>query len=274
MFVCVHKPTQKLRKFSKIGNFKKNDHIDYYILQEHEPEKEPIMQRIRSMSQASSRPETPAPKIVIDREAATSPVPSREGAVFTPTAEEELNTILSREDSTATPETRSTTPGLKSRTDNGEDEEESKSRLEKISERADSGSQLSQSLTEADEERPVVDRPESKVKFLEVDDSQKPQTAQSKLSSMGFGSEIRAFSRDAIKEREKINKEAKNTFAGLDERYADLTDDLLLVDNAYLGKVPSEEKITSISIIREPSSLYKLKSEESRADEVFDVDDT
>jgi hypothetical protein len=64
------------------------------------------------------------------------------------------------------------------------------------------------------------------------------------VSSMGFASEIRAFSRDAIKEREKINTEARNTYAGLDQRYSDLTDDLLLVDNAYLGKIPSQENLT------------------------------
>lgn len=227
------------------------------------------MQRIRSMSQASSRTETPAPKIVIETDTPASPVPSREGAVFTPTAEEELDTILSREESTATPETVSTTPGLKSRTENDESESESKSRLEKISERADSGSQLSQSMTE-EEEKPVS-RPGSKVKFLEVEE--KPLTAPSKSSAMGLGSEIRAFSRDAIKERDKINREARNTFAAFDERYADLTDDLLLVDNAYLGKMPSEERITSVSIISEPAPTYELKAREGQADEAFPVDD-
>lgn len=246
-------------------------HFSYnFILHnENEREKEPIMQRIRSMSQASSRTETPAPKIVIETETPASPVPSREGAVFTPTAEEELDTILSREESTATPETVSTTPGLKSRTENDESESESKSRLEKISERADSGSQLSQCLTE-EEEKPVS-RPGSKVKFLEVEE--KPLTAPSKSSAMGLGSEIRAFSRDAIKERDKINREARNTFAAFDERYADLTDDLLLVDNAYLGKLPSEEKITSVSIISEPTPTYELKAMEGQADEAFPVDD-
>ncbi|XP_052099876.1 HEAT repeat-containing protein 4-like isoform X2 [Mytilus californianus] len=238
-------------------------------VKENEREKEPIMQRIRSMSQASSRTETPAPKIVIETDTPASPVPSREGAVFTPTAEEELDTILSREESTATPETVSTTPGLKSRTENDESESESKSRLEKISERADSGSQLSQSMTE-EEEKPVS-RPGSKVKFLEVEE--KPLTAPSKSSAMGLGSEIRAFSRDAIKERDKINREARNTFAAFDERYADLTDDLLLVDNAYLGKMPSEERITSVSIISEPAPTYELKAREGQADEAFPVDD-
>jgi hypothetical protein len=53
---------------------------------------------------------------------------------------------------------------------------------------------------------------------------------------MGFASEIRAFSRDAIKEREKINTEARNTYAGLDQRYSDLTDDLLLVAQCLLNK--------------------------------------
>lgn len=231
---------------------------------ENEKEKEPIMQRIRSMSQPSSRTGTPAPKIVIEKDVPESPAPSREGAVFTPTAEEELNTILSREESTATSETRSTTPALKSR---GEDEEEeSKSRLETISERG--GSQLSQAITEIEEEKPV-DRPSSKVKFLEVDSQ--PMSAPSKIN--GGGSEIRAFSRDAIKEREKINAEARNTFAGLDQRYSELTEDLLLVDNAYLGKIPSEERITSVSIISDPST-YELKARESQADESFPVEDT
>jgi hypothetical protein len=82
--------------------------------------------------------------------------------------------------------------------------------LEKISEGTGSGSPFSEAISEPDEERPV-DRPGSKVKFLEVEDNlpPKPPTAPSKVSSMGFASEIRAFSRDAIKEREKINTEAR-----------------------------------------------------------------
>jgi hypothetical protein len=233
-----------------------------------------MMQRIRSMSQASSRPDTPAPKIVIETETPTSPVTSREGAVFTPTADEELNTILSREESVVTPETRSTTPGVKSRADMEEDDDDSKSKLEKISEGTGSGSPFSEAISEPDEERPV-DRPGSKVKFLEVEDNlpPKPPTAPSKVSSMGFASEIRAFSRDAIKEREKINTEARNTYAGLDQRYSDLTDDLLLVDNAYLGKIPSQERVTSVSIINQSASSYQRKAAESRADESFPVED-
>jgi hypothetical protein len=90
---------------------------------------------------------------------------------------------------------------------------------------------------------------------------------------MGFASEIRAFSRDAIKEREKINTEARNTYAGLDQRYSDLTDDLLLVDNAYLGKIPSQERVTSVSIINQSASSYQRKAAESRADESFPVED-
>lgn len=218
------------------------------------------------MSQASTRTETP--KIVIET-GQTSPVPSREGTVFTPTAEEELETILSREDTSMTPTTTSTTPAVKSRADNEEDEEDSKSKLEKISERADSGSLSQLSLTEDEK---FLSRPGSKVKFQDI--VEKPRTAPAKSSGLGnTASEIRAFSRDAIKEREKINTEARNTFAGLDQRYSSLTDALLLVDNAYLGKIPSEERITSVDIISEPSSSYQQRAAQAQVDEEFDVNE-
>lgn len=220
------------------------------------------------MSQASTRTETP--RIVIET-GQMSPVPSREGTVFTPTAEEELETILSREDTSVTPTTTSTTPAVKSRADNEDDDEDSKSKLEKISERADSGSlsQMSQVLTEDDK---LLSRPGSKVKFQDV--IEKPKTAPARSTGLGTtASEIRAFSRDAIKEREKINAEARNTYAGLDQRYSSLTDALLLVDNAYLGKIPSEERITSVDIISEPSPSYQQRATEAQIDEVFDVNE-
>ena len=47
------------------------------------------------------------------------------------------------------------------------------------------------------------------------------------MSSMaGRASEVRAFSQDAIREREKINTEALKDYAGLDSRYYDMIQDL------------------------------------------------
>jgi len=78
------------------------------------------MQEIKSGSQVSSRSSTPHPKIIVDT-GTESPTPSREAAVFTPSADEELDKILSREDASSrtSPETTfsesMSTPAAKSR---------------------------------------------------------------------------------------------------------------------------------------------------------------
>ncbi|XP_033756447.1 HEAT repeat-containing protein 4-like isoform X1 [Pecten maximus] len=259
---------------------------------EHEPEKEPMMQRIRSsMSQPSSRSTTPHHRML------------------TPTADEELKQILSRDDTSTSPDTTSemeSTPGLKSRPSTVDDESDGESsrprssRMDKISEEADGS--LSQSLCEeseagADElekEKNIEEkdgRPPSVVKFasnLEINDipSNKeklsmsptksgPGDGVSRLSSMAPGSEIRAFSRDAIKERDIIDREARNGYAGLDERYHEMIDDLDVVDNTYeilvSGRRP-QERIQVITFITEPEEEENTSEKVGAPDQSITVE--
>ncbi|XP_021378591.1 HEAT repeat-containing protein 4-like isoform X2 [Mizuhopecten yessoensis] len=274
---------------------------------EHEQEKEPMMQRIRSsMSQASSRSTTPHPRILVNESGPETS--ARE--MLTPTADEELKQILSREDTSTSPDTTSemeSTPGLKSRqstVDEESDWESSRprsSRMDKISERADGS--LSQSLgegseiggEESDKEKGIEEkdgRPASVVKFasnLEINDipSNKEKLSMSptksghgegvsRLSSRAPGSEIRAFSRDAIKERDVIDREARNDYAGLDERYHEMIDDLDIVDNTYeilvTGRRP-EEKVQIITFITDPPEEHTLAADVGAADESIPVEE-
>lgn len=298
-----------------------------FIYQEHEAEPEPIMQRIRSMSQAGSKQDT----LPVDSQGSPSPsregAPSREATVFTPTADEELDKILSREDThtsaRTSPETQtqSTTPLQKSQSGTDDtsvkdredlDSSRTKSRMDKISEeqRDSSGSQLSHSMgTESEEkdydsendksdEKMSGDRPTSIVKFssqLTVTDI--PGRGQSTLTPCKSANEdiarlsrissvaqsgtegVKAFSRDAVREREKINTVARDTFDGLDARYFDMVDDLYQVDNAYeiivrgMDLIPmgaSTEKIQNIMIL--PGLSNPELAAVGQADESFVVD--
>lgn len=250
------------------------------------------------MSQRSSQSTTPHPHVVVEE---SEPDSARDKEVFTPTADEELKQILSREDASSrtSPDTTSeSTPGLKSRPstvddDHTDDEETSRpqsSKMDKISEVADGS--LNESLVEESEHGEEKDgRPASVVKFassLEINDipSNKekrsnsptksgPGEGPSRLSSLAPGSEIRAFSRDAIKEREKIDREARNSYAGLDERYHEMIDDLDIVDNTYEILVSGrrhKETIQMITFITDPPENYKMAADIGAADESVPVE--
>ena len=80
----------------------------------------------------------------------------------------------------------------------------------------------------------------------------------SRLSAATMGTETLVFGRDAVLEREKINNEARNTFAVMDLRYQDMVDDLIELDNAFeLGLLNGnreefEKRIQNVRIIKTP----------------------
>ncbi|KAH3789090.1 hypothetical protein DPMN_167259, partial [Dreissena polymorpha] len=77
-------------------------------MKEHEVPLQPVMERIRSLSRAGSHKSEP-------RTGAESPEPVRDGAVFTPSAEEELEEILGRVDEESEGTSPASTPYTKSR---------------------------------------------------------------------------------------------------------------------------------------------------------------
>lgn len=132
--------------------------------------------------------------------------------------------------------------------------------------------ELESDIAEATQE---VSRPTSTVKFaphLEVTDipsRSRSSLGPSRLSLMDedgkpsrtsvlTGTEGMVFGRDAVIEREKINEEARNTFAVMDVRYEDMVQDLIDLDNAFeLGltvgnREDFEKTIQNVRIIKTP----------------------
>ncbi|XP_062602702.1 HEAT repeat-containing protein 4-like [Saccostrea cucullata] len=260
----------------------------------------PMMERIRSMSQASDRPDTSQRKMIGDRphtphRKSVSPTPSRE--VFTPTADEELHQIMSREDTrseVASPEARPTSGQQRdSGTPKDQGTPKGSERSKVTTEDSDVTDSSEREYSSATGGRtPETERPTSVVKFaseLQVEEipgrstltpsksAMEDMRVSTRLSSMAGGrvsSDVRAFSRDAIKEREKINTEALKSYAGLDMRYYDMIQDLIQVDNTYelmtgqRPKQPEVEQVKKITMIQSPSKALIAQS-----DEAIPVDD-
>lgn len=267
-------------------------------LKESEEELPPMMERIRSMSQASDHSDTHQKKMAaVERvhtphQRAVSPAPSRE--VFTPTAEEELHQILSREDTqseAATPDARPTSDQEReSDTPKEQGTPKGSDKSRGTTDDWDSSEREYSSVT--DGKTPDTERPTSVVKFaseLQVEEipgrstltpsksAMEDMRVSTRLSSMAGGqgsTDTRAFSRDAIKEREKINTEALKSYAGLDMRYYSMIEDLMRVDNTYelvTGQKPPQlevEQVKKITLIQSPSSALIAQS-----DEAIPVDD-
>lgn len=257
-----------------------------------------MMERIRSMSQASDHSDTHQKKMaVVERvltphQRAVSPAPSRD--VFTPTAEEELHQILSREDTqseAATPDARPTSDQEReSDTPKEQGTPKGSDKSRGTTDDWDSSEREYSSVTGG--KTPDTERPTSVVKFaseLQVEEipgrstltpsksAMEDMRVSTRLSSMAGGqgsTDTRAFSRDAIKEREKINTEALKSYAGLDMRYYSMIEDLMRVDNTYelvTGQKPPQlevEQVKKITLIQSPSSALIDQS-----DEAIPVDD-
>lgn len=91
-----------------------------------------------------------------------------------------------------------------------------------------------------------------------MDEHGKP--SRTSITTGTTGTEGMVFGRDAVVEREKINEEARNTFAVMDLRYRDMVQDLIDLDNAFeLGLTSGsrqefEAKIQGMKIVKTPPS--------------------
>ena len=96
-----------------------------------------------------------------------------------------------------------------------------------------------------------------------MDDTGKP----SRSSRATATTDGMVFGRDAVVEREKINEEARNTFAVMDARYQDMVQDLIELDNAFeLGLTDGdrklfEKRISNVRIVKTPPSSATAKPE-------------
>lgn len=97
-----------------------------------------------------------------------------------------------------------------------------------------------------------------------MDEHGKP--SRTSITTGTTGNEGMVFGRDAVIEREKINEEARNTFAVMDLRYRDMIQDLIDLDNAFeLGLLSGsrqefEEKIQGMRIVKTPPTSAGDKS--------------
>ena len=131
-----------------------------------------------------------------------------------------------------------------------------------------------------------IDRPTSTVKFsahLEVADipsrsmsslgpsrmslmDEHGKPSRTSIATVATATEGMVFGRDAVIEREKINEEAKNTFAVMDLRYRDMIQDLIDLDNAFeLGLMSGsrqefEDKIQGMKIVQTPPNSASKKA--------------
>ncbi|KAL3864036.1 hypothetical protein ACJMK2_005748 [Sinanodonta woodiana] len=74
-----------------------------------------------------------------------------------------------------------------------------------------------------------------------------------------------------------MNAEARNTYAGLDDRYSDMIDDLEKVDNTFGEFIEVKRKLSAERYAEEnrknnPVKVFSLPKIELTADEVFDVE--
>ena len=102
---------------------------------------------------------------------------------------------------------------------------------------------------------------------------------QSRMSNITGGTENMVFGREAVVEREKINTEARNTFAVMDARYQDMVNDLIDLDNAFeLGLMNGnreefEKRIQNVRIVKTPPKRPQdLPTIELTVDEVIPVE--
>lgn len=111
-----------------------------------------------------------------------------------------------------------------------------------------------------------------------MDEHGKP--SRTSVTTGTTGTEGMVFGRDAVVEREKINEEARNTFAVMDLRYKDMVQDLIDLDNAFeLGLLSGsrqdfEDKIQGMKIVKTPPSSAggKATVEVQVKDNVQDTD--
>ena len=101
----------------------------------------------------------------------------------------------------------------------------------------------------------------------------------SRMSNITGGTENMVFGREAVVEREKINTEARNTFAVMDARYQDMVNDLIELDNAFeLGLMNGdrdefEKRIQNVRIVKTPPKRPQdLPKIELTVDEVIPID--
>ncbi|GFN92089.1 heat repeat-containing protein 4 [Plakobranchus ocellatus] len=244
-----------------------------------------ILRRIRSQarsidsrsSSAEPRTSTPVPKVKIGSDSTSPEVISREVTIFTPTADKELEAILSNQEDEADsrPITGASGNGLLKQISEVEKEEGA------VEEDQDVGQAMPATVTFlTNEDDDVKDkRTDSTTKAAasggdnttpavkhQLDVPQLPTLTQnqiggflspavsmrepagSRLSTSQFSGRRSILSRDSMKERQRLNAQVSAIYSGLDARYAGMISDLCRIDRGLDTKGSSAASSTDTSL--------------------------
>ncbi|KAK7493218.1 hypothetical protein BaRGS_00015555, partial [Batillaria attramentaria] len=193
------------------------------------------IQRIRDMVSSISGPEMPEPKEESE-ESSTAEAVSREGTLFTPSADKELEAILGRAEETSEPSGESSSksrpfsgetetsgtyssPGRSSHVSKRSMPEEYIQEVDRQLESEGLGALPNMTLTPLSRSRLGIS-PSTSVQDLKA-------TSQISIQLSGRHT---AVSRETLLEREKLDEQVSNTYLGLSARYNDMVNEITKID--------------------------------------------
>ena len=263
-------------------------------------------------SSAEPRTSTPVPKVKIDSESTTPEAISREVTIFTPTADKELEAILSNQEDESDSRPITGASGAAElqkqvsevEKEEGETEEAqeagrvSHSKVVFVTNEDEIGEDKVGDLTskppgsrgEAAATSPAAKHQLDVPPLLKISQSQAGdflspsmsvrEPAGSRLSTSQFSGRRSIISRDSMKERQRLNAQVSAIYSGLDARYAGMISDLCRIDRGLDTKGSSAESSTDTSLNNAPvmsrshilAAHAQIEAILSRASDVKDVD--
>lgn len=238
----------------------------------------------RSNDSLSSSPQprtsTPLPKVKV-RSGSSTPEPlSREGTVFTPTADKELEAILNQDEveSTSGSASAKSRPATEGSVDLAQELQE---KQEKIPEdEKDGQEQLPSEIVIKEPDSDTAMPPAGEINVLTTEDATNEQGVSSgktlsikqqldlprskdgllspvgsfvdmkgsRLSLAQFSDRRSLISRESMKERQRLNMQVNSVYADLDARYADMLQHLMNIDKGLNTKGSSAESSSVVSL--------------------------
>ena len=235
--------------------------------------KESVLKMLRDMASSSEEAATaqesaPVQKEVTDEASSpdshtTTPEPySREGTMFTPSADKELEAILNREEAPSMPSRESS---MKSRAVTGETETSGTYTSPETMSRNSKPSLPEEYIEEVDRQLATAAAQDSFNLPLALTPARSrlgmsPSGSMvdvkgSQLSLTQLSGRRTVISRETIREREKLNEHITSTYAGLSARYTDMIEDLVKIDQGLNVAAPGSSKYLTV-----PGEIQSLPS--------------
>lgn len=235
------------------------------VFQDQEVErKESALKRLRSVVPSASREITPLPQAPQLKELTEerssplshtiSPALSREGTMFTPSADKELEAILNREDAPSMPSRESS---MKSRPVTTETETSGTYTSPECTSRNSKPSLPEEYIEEVDRQLasataaqesfnlPLALTPARSHLGLTPSASVLDMKG-SQLSLTQLSGRRTVISRETVREREKLNEHINSTYIGLSARYMEMEEDLTKIDQGLNVAPPGSSKFLTV----------------------------